>query len=95
MGMNLLEIRSQDEQDQFVNALQENNLHDLGWRWGGGNKNRGVWVWESNADPFPYTNWASGEPSGPNEYCMHFFANYLWNDNDCNRELEYFCYTKP
>jgi hypothetical protein len=54
------------------------------------------WTWNGTT-PLTYTNWQSGKPDdGDNnesgaEQCGSIQANGTWDDNACNKSLDFFC----
>jgi len=91
-GGYLAAIGSWDE-DLFALSLVSRESHPEFWYknafncwmgpWLGGYLNEGVWSWV-NGEPWVFSSWAGGEPSGYGENSLHFFYNSggggLWND---------------
>ena len=86
-GGHLATITSQAEEDAVFSWLQSLGNGNYSAFLGANNKD-GEWKWVTG-EPFSYTDWHSGEPSGYNgyikeEYLDYYsgFSSHAWNDTD-------------
>jgi len=52
----------------------------------------GGWGWVDGTG-FGFSNWADGEPSGPEdiEQCLEMWTNAQWNDRACDKQNPFIC----
>ncbi len=97
VGYALVALEGPSEETWVVDTA---NTHSTAWWWAGGNDLavEDDWRWPDGSLVSNYTNWHSGEPNnsagaGTQEDCIHLnrFADYTWNDNDCDYASYYIC----
>ncbi|KAH1025203.1 lectin subunit alpha-like isoform X1 [Dendroctonus ponderosae] len=99
-GMNLVSIKSAEEQDALAKALSfygsPGDSHNRYWT-AGRRFGRNSFVWFTDGEPLVYNNFAHGEPNNLKgaEGCIEF-VNYSkktskWNDIACSKKAGYVC----
>lgn len=92
LGMQLIVISSQEEDDQVLKLMLEIKLKET---WLGANMlGRDSFVWIATGKQLDYTNWDAGEPNriGANEKCLiRYDRLQSWNDIDCNPKRAFIC----
>ena len=89
LGARLVEIDSEEENDQIVKKIKRRDFKERHF-WIGLTdlKVEGIWRLESTAQKPGYTNWAAGEPNnaGGGEDCAHLRLGLkdMWVDQQCN-----------
>ncbi|XP_055303121.1 C-type lectin 37Da-like [Sitodiplosis mosellana] len=104
LGMQLVSISSQEENDRIVKQIQDEGHGDKEF-WTSATKlnDDKTYYWMGNGELVTYFNWAAGRPDnlllgGVYENCIHIIHKwagdgnaYYWNDATCNRDFHFIC----
>ncbi|XP_031634255.1 lectin subunit alpha-like [Contarinia nasturtii] len=93
MGMRLISIQSEEEQEKIVNIINEAGHHDESFWMAATNLGDTIFYWFDTGKKISFKNWARGEPDNDRRQCIALYneKELLWNDIDCNEQHRIIC----